>query len=92
MDVKKSAHRDLSLNLLRLAAFGVMGLYLYKVQKKQGNFKGFDASNPTWSPNPDLIVDSIVPWLDLKPDHKQLLSLAGKNILRGYFEQKGIKP
>ena len=91
MTTKLPAHSDTTLNILRLAAFGVMGLYLYKVHQKQGDFQGFNASNPTWMPNPDRIVDSIVPWLDMEPEHKHLLSVAGKNLLKGIFEKKGLK-
>jgi hypothetical protein len=90
MMTRLPAHSDNTLNLLRLAAFGVMGLYLYKVHKKQGNFSGFHAANPNWQPSPEAIVDSVVPWLDLHPEHKQILALAGKNLLRGIFEEKGI--
>lgn len=87
MDHRLTAHKDPSLNLLRIAAFGVMGLYLYKVHRKQGNFKGFHASNPTWQPSPDKLVDAVLPFIDMNPEHKQILSLAGKNLLRGIFEK-----
>jgi hypothetical protein len=85
-----NAHTDPSLNLLRLVAFGALGFYLYKVQKKQGNLQGFNASNPSWVPSPERIIDTVMPWVDLDQEHKQIISLAGKNLLRGLFEAKGI--
>lgn len=85
---KLTAHSDNSLNILRLVAFSALGYYLYKVQKKQGNLAGFDGSQPSVAPSPERIIDTVLPWLNMSPLHKQILSSIAKETLRGYRKEK----
>lgn len=84
------AHKDPTLNLLRILAFGAMGFYIYQAQKRQGSLSGVHANKPDWKINPEVVVDSIMPLVPLDGEQKQIISLAGKNLLRGFLQEKGM--
>lgn len=86
------AHKDKSLNLLRLVAFGAVGVYLYNVYKKQGSLNGV-TGNPHQELhiNTDKVVDYIMPFVDLPPNYKEAVKTGAKEALKGYMETKGVK-
>jgi len=82
---------DTKLQMLRMAAMTVVGIYFYNVWKKQGNLNGvMPNSGDKLSVNTDRIVDTVLPWLNINPIHKQIISGMAKETLRGYMEEKGI--
>lgn len=85
-----TGHKDPRLNLLRIIAFGAMGYYLYQAQKKQGNLSGVNNADPNWKINPEVIIDYVMPLVPLDTEQKQIISLAGKNLLRGFLQEKGM--
>lgn len=84
------AHSDSKLNFLRLFAFGAMGYYVYRVHQKEGTLGGISASGKPIRLNPDAIIESVMPFVAVGPEHKEILSLAGKNLLRGFLKEKGL--
>jgi hypothetical protein len=86
------AHNDNKLNLLRLIAFGAVGIYLYNVYKKQGNMKGVLGSpNSELRINTDKVIEYVLPFIDVPPQYKEAIKIGAKEALKGYFDKKGIK-
>jgi len=85
------AHKDKTLNIMRLLAFGAVGAYLYTVYRKQGTLEGV-TGNPhdKLHINTDRVVDYIMPFVDLPPNYKQMVAMGCKEALKGYAEAKGI--
>lgn len=86
------AHKDKNLNLLRIAAMSAVGVYLYHVYKKQGSLQGVTGNpNGDLYINTDKVVDYIMPFVDLPPNYKQMVSVGAKEAIKGYMNSKGIK-
>lgn len=84
-------HSDKTLQMLRVAAMAAVGLYMYQVWRKQGSLNGV-MPNPgdKLAINTDRVVDTVMPWLNINPIHKQMISSMAKETLRGYMEEKGV--
>jgi hypothetical protein len=83
-------HSDSTLNILRLVAFAAVGIYLYKVYKKEGTLTGVSSNPKTFGVNTDKVLDSVLPWVNIREDHKDLLRNASREALNGYLRSKGV--
>lgn len=84
-------HQDRSLQFLRIVAMAAVGYYLFQVQKKQGSLAGvLPNPNAKLMINTDRVVDTVMPWLNLSPEQRMMVSSMAKETLKGYFEEKGI--
>lgn len=83
-------HSDTTLNLLRVMAFAAVGVYLYKVYKKQGNLAGVSSNPKAFGVNTDKVLDSVLPWVNIREDHKALLRNASREAINGYLKSKGV--
>jgi len=74
---------------LKWALVAVAGAYLYlkwREGRDDGQIAGFKI-------NPDLVVDSVMPWLNINPVVKPLVHGASKSFLRnysGYYKNDAI--
>ena len=84
-------HEDKTLNILRLMAFAAVGLYLYKVYKKEGSLTGVSSNPKTFGVNTDKVLDTVLPWVDINHEHKELLRNASKEAINGFLRSKGVK-
>ena len=79
------------LKYYQLLAFGALGLYVYKLSKSQN--KSLLSGEPIefgkikMQLNPDKMVDSIKPWLNLEPAQKEMVATALKGFLKGIKEK-----
>ena len=82
-------HKDTMLNILRWAAFGAMGLYLWQVKRKEGNLSGASNEGKDFQVNlnTDKVVDCIMPLIPVKDLHKPMLNAGLKEFLNGFKEK-----
>jgi hypothetical protein len=71
---KLKPHEDEKLNLLRLLAMGMAGVYLYQAYKKEGNLLGATGKIKSIDIDTDKIVDSVTPWIDIPESQKEIVS------------------
>ena len=83
-------HDDKTLNILRVLAFAAVGIYLYKVYKKEGTLSGVSSNPRAFGVNTDKVLDSVLPWVNIREDHKQLLRNASREAINGYLRSKGV--
>lgn len=83
------AHKDKTLNMLRLMAFGAVGVYIYNVYRKQGSLQGITGNpNQEISLNTDRVIDYVMPFVDLPSNYKQMISMGAKEAIRGYMQSR----
>lgn len=88
-------HDDGSLNLIRALAMGAVGFYLYKSFKKEGSVKNATMGRMSeLNVNTDRIVDSVMPWVSVPDQHRQIISDAAKEFcsnLKQELFKKGVE-
>lgn len=83
-------HNDKNLNMLRIAAFGMLAFYFYKVNKKEGNL-GSVGYTGDLQINHNKIVDSIMPWIPIEDKMtKEVVKQGLSGFAEGYLKGKGI--
>lgn len=85
-------HDDKTLNMLRLAAFGAVALYLYKVSKKEGSIAGASEGQNPLRINTKKVVDSVMPWLPIEnPLAKEAIRQGLSGFADGFLTKKGVE-
>ncbi len=76
------AHDDEKLNLFRLVAMTAVGVYLYKTFKKEGSISSATMGRVShFDVNTDKLVDSVMPWVNVSPEHKSIVQAGAKEFL-----------
>jgi hypothetical protein len=74
-------HDDKTLNFLRWAAFGAVGIYLFSAWKKEGSLGRVGPGGTRLDVNTDRMVDSLMPWMNLPPIHREVVREGAKQFL-----------
>lgn len=74
-------HSDKTLNILRWVAFGAVGVYLLKTWKTEGSLGRVGPGGTRLDVNTDRMVDSLMPWMNLHPIHKEVVREGAKQFL-----------
>lgn len=83
-------HDDKNLNMLRIAAFGMLAFYFYKVNKKEGTLGSVGGAGPM-QVNTKKVVDSIIPWLPIEDAAtKEVVKQSLNGFAEGFLKEKGI--
>jgi hypothetical protein len=76
-----SQHDDKTLNLLRWIAFGAVGVYMLKTYQKEGSLGKIGPGGARIDVNTDRVVDSLMPWMNLPPIHREVVREGAKQFL-----------
>jgi len=67
-------------NLWLLLGLGALFFYFREKVKEQGSLKG---KIGPWKINPNQVVDSVMPWINVHPLAKEAIKTASKSFLSG---------
>jgi len=71
---KITPHEDKALHVLRVASLALAGYYLFKAYQKEGSLKGATGKDKPLDFNTDKIVDSVMPWVKVPDEQKEVVS------------------
>lgn len=71
---KIAPHGDKSLNVLRVLSLALAGYYLYRAYRKEGSLKGATGKDKQLDFNTDKIVDSVMPWVKVPEEQRDVVS------------------
>lgn len=75
-----------STKIIGVVAFGLMAYFLFKSKDENENSAPIEGLNI--SVNPDKIVDSLMPFIDMPPQYKGTLQRGLKRAINGYMAGK----
>ena len=84
-------HEDQTLNILRIFAFAAVGLYLYKFYRKEGSLGSVTKNPAQFGVNTGKVFDSVMPWINVNDQHRELIRQFGKEAVDGYLRSKGVQ-
>lgn len=75
-------HDDTNLNVFRLLAMSAVGIYLFKVFKKEGSISTATLGKTSnFDVNTDKLVESVMPWVNVSGDKKTIVEAGAKEFL-----------
>jgi len=88
-EVKDIKHNDKIANWLRWAAFGAVGLYLWRVNKVEGREMGSDnPGNFKLSIDSNKLVDAATNFVPGDDNKKQMFNVFAKEFINGYKKRR----
>jgi hypothetical protein len=75
--------QDKELKILKYLALGAVGIYLLRSFQKTGALGADVPGGGRLSINPDRLVDTAMPWINLPEPHRTMLRHGAKEFLKG---------